>query len=115
MAPVASFMAQKRRKAMAFRLTVRPSLVRLWRLLVKAMRQLTQSVKVVTCAAASPVPAANAALQRPGLTYVCVGSSGLLNAKGYNSLLMFCIPGGCSSDVCATAMELVLNTQDTGI
>ena len=43
MAPSASFMAQKRRKAMAFRLTSR-----LWGLLVKAMRQLTQSVNVVT-------------------------------------------------------------------
>ena len=46
MAPSASFIAQKRRNAMAFRLTSR-----LCGLLVKAMRQLTQSVKVVTCAA----------------------------------------------------------------
>ena len=45
MAPSASFMAQKRRKAMAFRLTSR-----LCGLLVKAIRQFTQSVKVVTCA-----------------------------------------------------------------
>ena len=45
MAPSASFMAQKRRKAMALRLTSR-----LCGLLVKAMRQLTQSVNVVTCA-----------------------------------------------------------------
>ncbi len=43
MAPSASFIAQKRRKAMAFRLTSR-----LWGLLVKAIRQFTQSVKVVT-------------------------------------------------------------------
>ena len=43
MAPSASFMAQKRRKAMAFRLTSR-----LWGLLVKAIRQFTQSVNVVT-------------------------------------------------------------------
>ena len=43
MAPSASFMAQKRRKAMAFRLTSR-----LCGLLVKAIRQFTQSVKVVT-------------------------------------------------------------------
>lgn len=42
MAPSASFIAQKRRKAMAFRETSM-----LWGLLVKAMRQLTQSVKVV--------------------------------------------------------------------
>jgi hypothetical protein len=44
MAPSASFMAQKRKKAMALRLTST-----LCGLLVKAMRQLTQSVKVVTC------------------------------------------------------------------
>ena len=44
MAPSASFMAQKRRNAIAFKLTSR-----LWGLLVKAMRQFTQSVKVVTC------------------------------------------------------------------
>ena len=42
MAPSASFMAQKRRKATAFRATSR-----LWGLLVNAMRQFTQSVKVV--------------------------------------------------------------------
>ena len=47
MAPSASFIAQKRRKAIAFRLTSR-----LCGLLVKAMRQFTQSVKVVTCDAA---------------------------------------------------------------
>lgn len=42
MAPSASFMAQKRKKAIAFRETSM-----LWGLLVNAMRQLTQSVKVV--------------------------------------------------------------------
>ena len=44
MAPSASFMAQKRRKAMALRLTSR-----LCGLLVNAIRQFTQSVNVVTC------------------------------------------------------------------
>lgn len=44
MAPSASFMAQKRRKAIALRLTSR-----LCWLLVNAIRQFTQSVNVVTC------------------------------------------------------------------
>jgi hypothetical protein len=42
MSPSASFMAQKRRKAIAFSETSTE-----WGLFVKAMRQLTQSVKVV--------------------------------------------------------------------
>ena len=58
MAPSASFMAQKRRKAMAFRLTSR-----LWGLLVNAIRQFTQSVKVVTC---SEIAAASATFANPG-------------------------------------------------